>query len=361
MRPVILTLAALAVLGALGAAAVVGLGLYNVSARAGHWPGVSWVLNTTFRNSIRLRAPDAEEVPDLTAPGLAALGQGHYETACAFCHARPGEARPATALSMEPQPPAIKALPGDWEPQHLYLIIQDGIIMSGMPHWPATRKDEVWAVVAYLETLRDEADTGYADTGYTAPEVKSAVAYCVSCHGPQGRTPGGKVPRLDILSQDYIADSLSAYRSGARDSGFMAQAVSLISDAEQAETAAYFAKQPASATTLAPLSPEDASLLAQGEALATRGTVNVPACTACHGPGRSVKPAQMPALNGQWQPYLEQQLHLWRDGRRGGAARAELMEKAAMTLTDQDIAALALYYSRLPVAEATEYDGRGGD
>ena len=349
MRPVILTLAALAVLGALTAVAVVGLGLYNVSARAGHWPGVSVVLNTTFRNSIRLRAPSAEAVPDLDRPGLAALGQGHYETACAFCHGRPGEARPATALSMEPEPPLITEAIRHWEPQHLYKIIHDGIIMSGMPHWPATRKDETWAMVAYLETLRDAADTGY-----TPPKDNSAVAYCVSCHGPQGRTPGGAVPRLDILSQGYITDSLAAYRSGARDSGFMAQAVSRISEAEQAETAAYFAKQPAAATALTPLSTEDAKLLAQGEALATRGTVDVPACTACHGPGRTVEAAQMPALNGQWRPYLEQQLHLWRDGHRGGAARAELMEKAAMALTDQDITALALYYSRLPVSEATK-------
>ena len=57
MRQKLLVLAALAGLGLAGAAAVVGFGLYNVSAQVGHMPGVSWVLHTTFRNSVRLRAP----------------------------------------------------------------------------------------------------------------------------------------------------------------------------------------------------------------------------------------------------------------------------------------------------------------
>ena len=57
MRAVLLTLAVLAGLGLTGAAAVVTFGLYNVSAQVGHLPGVSWVLHTTFRNSVALRAP----------------------------------------------------------------------------------------------------------------------------------------------------------------------------------------------------------------------------------------------------------------------------------------------------------------
>ena len=44
MKRVIQTLAALAVGGAVMAALVVGVGLYNVSAREGHLPGVRWVL-----------------------------------------------------------------------------------------------------------------------------------------------------------------------------------------------------------------------------------------------------------------------------------------------------------------------------
>src|SRR5688572_13779992 len=63
MRRVLRTLAVLAVLGALAGGAVVGFGLYNVSSRAGHLPGVSWVLHTTFRNSVRLRASRPDDMP----------------------------------------------------------------------------------------------------------------------------------------------------------------------------------------------------------------------------------------------------------------------------------------------------------
>ena len=97
MRRMIQTLAALALLGLLGAAAVVGLGLYNVSAQVGHMPGVSWVLHTTFRNSVKLRATSMEAAPDLSDPDLVALGAGHYATACAPCHASPGTDRSAAA------------------------------------------------------------------------------------------------------------------------------------------------------------------------------------------------------------------------------------------------------------------------
>ena len=86
MRTVIKTLIVLALLGAVGAVTIVGLGLFNVSARAGHIPGVSWVLHTAYRQSVKLRAPDAEQVPDLSDHDLVALGAGHFDSACSFCH-----------------------------------------------------------------------------------------------------------------------------------------------------------------------------------------------------------------------------------------------------------------------------------
>ncbi len=108
LRSVVLTLAALAVLGVVAAAAVVGFGLYNVSARVGHLPGVSWVLHTTFRNSVDLRAPPRAEVPELT-DAMAALGAKHYDAACRTCHAAPGQEKTATIRAMVPEPPHIDA------------------------------------------------------------------------------------------------------------------------------------------------------------------------------------------------------------------------------------------------------------
>ena len=109
MRAVFMTLAALAALGLTGAVAVVALGLYNVSAVAGHLPGVSWVLHTTFRNSVWLRAPSEEEVPELDDAELVALGAGHYATACVPCHGAPGQEASATMRAMVPRPPATRS------------------------------------------------------------------------------------------------------------------------------------------------------------------------------------------------------------------------------------------------------------
>lgn len=213
MRAVLLTLAALAGLGLAGAVAVVWLGLYNVSAVAGHLPGVSWVLHTTFRNSVWLRAPSEDEVPELDDKDLIALGAGHYASACVPCHGTPGAQASATMRAMVPEPPHIDEAVAHWEPNELFWIVENGIKMTGMPGWPAEgRDDEVWAVVAYLVSVQEAA----------APELSKAVggeleAFCESCHG----TVGGPVPRLDILSEAYLEEQLQAYLSGKRPSGII--------------------------------------------------------------------------------------------------------------------------------------------
>jgi cytochrome c553 len=330
MRPVVLTLALIAGLGVAGAVAVVGLGLYNVSARVGHLPGVSWVLHTTFRNSVRLRAGTAEDMPPLDNPELIALGAGHYATACAPCHAEPGGVRTATMRALVPVPPPIEEAVLHWDPNELHWIVDNGIKMSGMPAWPvAERKDEVWAVVAYLAAIK----------AGEAPELPQAApdtdprAYCATCHG----TLAGEVPRLDIQSPAYLAAQLHAYRSGARPSGIMAQAASVVPAELYRDLARYFAGRDRDAPEF-DHRPERA---ARGAQLARKGTRDVPACLACHGrEGRAE--AKGPMLDGQHVPFLETQLTLWRDG---VYAHDALMQSAARDLTDDDITALAQYFA----------------
>ena len=51
-RTVVAVIGALALAGAIAGIAIVSLGLYNVSARKEHWPGVGWALHTTFENAV---------------------------------------------------------------------------------------------------------------------------------------------------------------------------------------------------------------------------------------------------------------------------------------------------------------------
>jgi cytochrome c553 len=338
----------------IAAAATIGLGLYNVSARIEHYPPVAWALHTTFEQNVRLRAPSSAEVPpDLADPALAAIGAGHYDTACRFCHGAPGEVQSATALSMTPQPPHITEAARAWEPNELHWIVDNGVKMSGMPHWPTeTRDDDVWMVVAFLTRVDEMSAEAYAAAppgagdagGAEAPELPG-LGYCASCHGIDGRAGGNPhMPRLDIQSVAYLRAALHAYRSGARESGIMHHAATRVPEEWLAGLAAHYAAQrPPSAPAVAP--PPAGESLASGSP-----DGDVPSCRACHGPWPEPRNPAFPEIAGQHEAYLITQLRLWRGHIRGGNRHQELMAKSARNLEDHQIEALAAYYAALPPA-----------
>lgn len=345
MRTVILTLVAAATVGLVAATLVVGLGLYNVSARAGHLPGVSWLLHTTFRNAVHLRAPPESEVPALGGEDMIALGARHFDTACRVCHGAPGEtesaARTATAREMVPEPPHVTDAVKNWKPNHLFWIVRNGVKMTGMPAWPARRKDEVWPVVAFLEAVREMSFAEYAALVAPPGDVGEAASTCSVCHGADGRGRGNAlVPRLDIQTPEYLAASLRAYRDGARESGVMAHAAARLTDAEIDRLATAFGVPQ---TTETP----DVTLEGRGAALALGPARpgEPPVCASCHGPWPTPLSPLFPRLSGQSEAYLLAQLDLWRSGIRGGGPRSHLMRQVAHAVTEADARALAAFYA----------------
>ncbi|WIG55837.1 MAG: Cytochrome c4 [Rhodanobacteraceae bacterium] len=95
---------------------------------------------------------------------------------------------------------------------------------------------------------------------------------------------------------------------------------------------------------------------AKGNAAA--GKTKAAACAACHGTdGNGIAP-NYPALAGQYQDYLEQVLHEYKDGQRTNA----IMNGMASPLSDQDIDDLAAYFSGLPSKLSDLHDKvNGGD
>ena len=70
------------------------------------------------------------------------------------------------------------------------------------------------------------------------------------------------------------------------------------------------------------------------------GATKSAVCSACHGPnGNSVNP-EWPRLAGQSAVYIAEQLRLFRSGLRANP----VMQPLAVTLSDQDISDLAVYY-----------------
>jgi cytochrome c553 len=84
------------------------------------------------------------------------------------------------------------------------------------------------------------------------------------------------------------------------------------------------------------------SLLASGNA--DNGKTKAAACFACHGTDGNAVDPQYPRLAGQYNEYIQQALHEYKDGRRNNP----IMKGFAASLSDQDIEDLAAYFSGLP-------------
>lgn len=76
------------------------------------------------------------------------------------------------------------------------------------------------------------------------------------------------------------------------------------------------------------------------------GKLKAVRCGACHGPeGNSVNP-QWPSIAGQHAPYIVRQLQAFQNGERTNI----LMTSQAMTLTEQDMKDVAVFFSAQPAA-----------
>ena len=75
-------------------------------------------------------------------------------------------------------------------------------------------------------------------------------------------------------------------------------------------------------------------------------------CGACHGPdGNSVNP-QWPSIAGQHAPYIVRQLEAFQNGERTNI----LMTSQAMTLTEQDMKDVAVFFAAQPAAAKSVAD-----
>lgn len=75
----------------------------------------------------------------------------------------------------------------------------------------------------------------------------------------------------------------------------------------------------------------------------TRGTMLSNSCAACHGTdGKS--PGEIPSINGKSFEFISQALHDFREGKR----KATVMGRHASGYSDDEIAAIAEFFSSQP-------------
>ena len=175
------------------------------------------------------------------AAGDAAAGK-KAAAACAGCHGDTGVA----------SDPANPSLAGQ-DAQYLSTATQ--------AYKDGARKDETMkGMAAALDeaTIKNIA-AYYAAQQPQAPKVRRPLSLaelterCDRCHGINGNSIDPLVPAIAAQRADWLESVLNAYRTGARKSAAMAAMVSVMSESEARELAAYYARQPARAITFIPL------------------------------------------------------------------------------------------------------------
>ena len=322
-------------------------GLVGVRASTGHWGVTDWFLHWVMRNSVKTAAIGVK-APPLTDPALLPPAAGHYEAGCAICHGSPVAERSQAVLSMLPVPPDLRMAVPTWSDEQLYEIVKHGVRFTGMPGWPAeSRDDEVWAMVAFLRKLPELDMEGYQRlAGFSRPVFTNAfsetLATCEACHAESRLERGSLIPSLSGQSEAYLLESLRAYVEGKRASGIMEVAAGSLHDDVLQGLAKHYAGQ--ERPERLPASAEE-ELVERGRALAERGRAEdkIPACLTCH--ERRAGNPTYPRLSGQSARYIENQLRLFRQGIRGGTRYSHLMTEAVKNIDDEDIQALAAYFS----------------
>ncbi|MBL37648.1 MAG: hypothetical protein CMP07_04490 [Xanthomonadales bacterium] len=131
-------------------------GLYPVAASSGHTAPVGWLLATTRKRSVAVRAADLVVPEDLGSSARIAAGAGHYKEMCAGCHGAPGV---EPAGSFNPAPPALYR--HRVEPREAFWTIKHGLKMTAMPSHLDHSDADNWDTVAFLQALPDMSANEY--------------------------------------------------------------------------------------------------------------------------------------------------------------------------------------------------------
>jgi cytochrome c553 len=372
----------LGILGVIGLMVLVS-GIVPVAASSGHWAVTRWVLDFASDRSVDFHSSGIQ-TPELDDPGMVRLGAATYESNCRWCHGRPGLPAPVVASRMTPKPPYLPDAALDHEPRALFYIVKHGIKFAGMPAWSTQlREDDVWPVVAFLKTLPDMSEEAYlhhvslsseplmlavddaesraaesrttesrttdsavSDLDSPQTQVTGLVADdCGACHGEDGNGRAGeRVPVIAGQSQAYLKLSLQAYQSGDRYSGIMQPIAARLTDEDIDSLSQHYS---AAKRSNQKTGPSDRNLFADGQSLANEGDSKqkIPSCVDCHGPGSNPRSNEYPQLAGQPVWFIRKQLELFASRSRGGSKNANLMHPIADKLSDEQIDALAVYFS----------------
>jgi cytochrome c553 len=178
-----------------------------------------------------------------------------------------------------------------------------------------------------------------------ATDMTERIKACEACHGRQGQAgPDGYYPRLAGKPAGYLYNQMQNFSQGRRQYTMMRRMMAPLSPQYQREMAEHFAnlKVPYPAPSLAALASTEQ--MARGKQLALQGdpSLNLPACSSCHGQNLMGTPPHVPGLLGLPSAYLGAQLSAWTLGNRSTVA-PDCMNEIAKTLSTRDAAAVTTW------------------
>ncbi len=195
-------------------------------------------------------------------------------------------------------------------------------------------------LVAFALTPSLHAETANGDAA--RGKLLSSSEQCQECHGEAGQGTAEHYPKLAGQSANYIGKQLGDFHAGVRKSEIMNAMTANLSLQDAADIAAFFSSAPR-------WSGEEVNFSASGQALFRDGDSSraLPACASCHGEkgaGADQGPNSVPAIGGQRESYLANQLHAWKaDDRKNSPG--DVMNDIARRLSETEIDALARYLS----------------
>jgi mono/diheme cytochrome c family protein len=165
----------LAIVGAIGAAVFFFGGYYSVAGTAEDPAIVKWALVHARTASIAKHAKDKPPM-SLDDPALVKAGAKAFsDRGCVNCHGGPGVNWAKFSEGLRPDPPDLKEIANERDPEHLFWVIKNGINMTGMPSFGLIEvpDNEIWSIVAFVKKLPSVSDADFK--AWTAPPVISPV------------------------------------------------------------------------------------------------------------------------------------------------------------------------------------------